>query len=181
MLLGTFISRHQQIHTEPDPPFLGHVPACFTHTKLSLSGGFFFRSLPILLLHSVNKGTPVTIPNCSFLFAWEQNQLFVGLLLQLFFFPFKLVTVETLAGTCGFAAATLDTAGFGTHWLRAITEEAMEKAVSCMEEISAPTKGPGQHSPNCSSQTVGIFCRRFWSSPSPQLPQISAHSLQMLP
>lgn len=79
MLLGTFISRPQQIHTEPGPPSLGHVPACITHNKLSLSENFyFFFPGCFLLLHSVNKGTAVTIQTHSFLFAWEPSQLFVG-------------------------------------------------------------------------------------------------------
>lgn len=101
MLLGTFISRPQQICTEPDPPSLGHVPACFAHNKSTLSENiFFFVSWPFLSLHLVNKGTAVTIQTHSFLFAWEQSQLFVGLLL-LFLFPFQPVTVETASGTCG--------------------------------------------------------------------------------
>lgn len=42
----------------------------------------------------------MTIQTHSFLFAWEQSQLFVGLLL-LFLFSFQPETVETAAGTCG--------------------------------------------------------------------------------
>lgn len=61
---------------------------------------FFVVSWPFLSLHSVNKGTAVTIQTLSFLFAWEQSQLFVGLLL-LFLFSFQPVMVETASGTCG--------------------------------------------------------------------------------
>lgn len=82
MLLGTFISRRQQIRTEPDAPsFLGHAPACFAHNKLSLSGNIFFSFLAFSVTAFSKQRDSSDDPKLFFVFAWEQCQLFVGLLL----------------------------------------------------------------------------------------------------
>lgn len=148
-------------YAPPDPPFLGHVPACFAHAELSLSGGVFL-SLSILLLHSVNKGTLVTIPNCSFLFAWERSQLFVGLLLPFFFsFLFKLVTgLMSRPYLCHCSTVMrqgLWAAGTGQ-------EEEADKAASCRWEQSDQNQSPQQHRPRAgafSLKTLLKMARRI--------------------
>lgn len=75
---------------EPDPPFLRHAPACFAHNKLSLSGAVFFSFLAFSVTAFSKQRDSSDNPKPFFVFAWEQSQLFVGLLLLgcFFFFSF---------------------------------------------------------------------------------------------
>lgn len=145
--LGTFISHHQQIRTELDPPFLGHAPACFAHNKLFTIRSIFLIPLPFLLLHSVNKGTAVTIQNRSLYLPGNRVNYLLVFCCWGFF---SVLAGDRLNGYWYLWCSTYWCCRICSRWHWANTEQAVMR--NCMWEVSDQTKGPGHGGPHCPSQ-----------------------------
>lgn len=150
MLLSTFISRPQQIHTEPGPPSLGHVPACFTHNKLSLSGNIFFSFLAVFVTAFGKQRDSSDDPNPFFFIClgtesticWSFVAVFVLFLAR-----------DRWSSSWYLWAARTGAAGFVTccHQLR---EGTASRTRWGRYQVPAQTKGPGHNGPFCPSQTI---------------------------